>query len=261
MQATIPLGPQADGSLPIPLYVQVRELLRARIQAEEPKVGEQLPSEADLCSRYGVSRTVVRQALDDLVREGLIQKHRGRGAIVRSAQIEERLGTLKSFTEEMQAQGLRPGIRPLHERWEAPPPEASAALGLPAGEHAYVIERLRLADDEPIAWELTVWPAALMRRLQAHDLATAIFYRLLEGELGIPLGIAEQTLTAVAAPTAVARVLGVARGSPLLTVERLTVSASGQPLLWGRTLYRADRYRYRVRLQRQPARVSLLSPL
>lgn len=258
MKATIALGERPDAAVPLPLYVQLRELLRARIQAGNPPVGGPFPSEAELGTRYGVSRTVVRQALDDLVREGLLHKHKGRGTVVTSTSIEEQLGALKSFTEEMRAQGRLPGARLLASSYGPPEPEAVAALGLQAGETAYIVERLRLADGIPIAWERTVWPETLAQQLAGADLDNAVFYRVLEEPLGILLGTGEQTLTAVAAPAEIAGALGVAIGSPLLCVERTTYSVDGRAVLWGRSLYRADYYHYRVRLQRQPGRLRFL---
>jgi GntR family transcriptional regulator len=258
MKATVALGERPTAAVPLPLYVQLREILRARIQAGDPPVGGPFPSEAELCARYRVSRTVVRQALDDLVREGLLHKHKGRGTVVTSTSIEEQLGVLKSFTEEMQAQGRLPGARLLASYHGLPEPAAVAALGLQPGETAYVVERLRLADGVPIAWERTVWPEALARQLADADLDNAVFYRVLEESLGILLGMGEQTLTAVAAPGEIAGALGVATGSPLLCVERTTYGVNGRAVLWGRSLYRADCYHYRVRLQRQPSRLQLL---
>jgi GntR family transcriptional regulator len=259
MKATVALGSRPDPRLPLPLYVQLRELLRARIMAGDPPVGHKLASEAELCARYEVSRTVVRQALSELAQEGLILKHKGRVTVVKGTSIEEKLGPLKSFTEEILAQGRVPSARVVESRFGSLPTEAVVALGLHPDERALVIERLRFADGDPICYELTVWPEFLAVQLTNEDLDKAVFYRLLERRFGILLGEGEQMMTAIAAPAKVARLLDVRPGSPLLQVERTTFTNDGRPILWGRSLYHAGKYHYRVRLKRQTVNIPLLS--
>ena len=254
MNASAAPEPRPDPRLSVPLYVQLRELLRARIMAGDPPVGQKLASEAELCTRFDVSRTVVRQALSDLAEEGLILKHKGRVTVVKGTSIEEKLGPLKSFTEEITAQGRVPSARVIDAKFGPPPPEAAAALGLRPDERTLVVERLRFADSDPICFELTVWPAFLASQLENEDLNGAIFYRLVEQRFGILLGEAEQLMTAAPASAKVARLLNVRAGRPLLVVERTTCADDGRPILWGRSLYHAGKYHYRVRLKRQTGR-------
>jgi len=235
---------------PVPLYYRLREAFLARLAAGELPPGSPFPTERELIAQYGVSRTTVREALQGLVREGLLVRRQGKGTFVAARPLEEQLGALTGFSEEMQARGLRPGARVLSiETVHLAAPEA-ALLGQPVGAPAYRIVRLRLADGQPMELETNLFPQELGRRLAQENLEDTGYYRLLEERFGLHLAEAEQTIEARAATVQEAEALGLPRGAPVLVLRRLTRDVGGRPVELSQGVYRADRYRYRVRLRR-----------
>lgn len=243
-----PLAGEFEG--PVPLYYRLRTLLRARISEGELPPGTPMPTETELIERYGVSRTTVREAVGGLVQEGLLYRKQGSGTFVAARKFQEQLGALTGFTEEMEARGLRAGARVISvEPLTLRGPDADK-LGLSQGAQAYRIVRLRLADDEPLCVETNTFPHDVGLRLAQEDLNDAGYYALLERRNGIRLSEAEQTIEARGATAEEARLLGCRRAAPMLVIERVTADATGRAVELARNAYRADRYKYRVRLRR-----------
>lgn len=235
--------------VPLPLYYRIKQDLLTALESGELKPGDRLPSERELVERYGVSRMTVRHAMGHLEQEGWVRRLQGRGCFVAPPKLEERLVSLASFTEEMEARGLVPSTQVLSV--EVVRSERIAAqLSLPTDEPLYAIERLRLADGEPMELERLYLPVRLFPGLDKHDLESSL-YDLLDSEYGLRPMNALQTLEAVLAGEPEAELLKVAVGSPLLAVTRVAFSASGQVVESGRALYRGDRYRFTVSLARK----------
>ena len=138
---------------PVPLHHQVYLDLRAALEAGEWRPGDQLPPERELAARYGCSLITVRRALMELTREHRLERTRGRGTFVTRPPIELELDGAMSFTEEMQVRGRDPQTRVVSSRTKPADPPVAAALGLPAEAPVFYLERLRLADGEPLLLE------------------------------------------------------------------------------------------------------------
>jgi GntR family transcriptional regulator len=228
-----------DGN--VPLHTQIAEALRAQIQNEE--LQKNLPSERELAERYAVSRMTVRQALQSLRNEGLIYHERGVGTFVNNRKIDVHTRNLNGFSEEMISLGLKPSSRVLTFRRELASDDVMHDLALGAGAEVFYIERLRLADDEPMAFERTYLPAYLFPKLDEFDLTKNSLYQVLVDNYDSQMHHAEEVLEAAAATKAVAEQLGVRAGAPVLVVHRVVFSESNQPIESAHTIYRADRYR------------------
>ena len=237
---------------PVPLYYRVREALRERILSGELAPGSPIPSETELIERYSVSRTTVREALLPLVQEGLLYRKQGKGTFVAARRFQEQLGALTGFTEEMEARGLRAGARLLSIDPMTLNAREAGMLDLPLGAPAYRIVRLRLANDEPLCVETNVFPYEIGLRLAQERLDDSGYYALLEERYGIRLSHAEQSIEARPATAEEARLLNWRRGAPMLVIERVTSDVTGWRIELARDSYRADRYTYRVHLQRHP---------
>ncbi|MEW6046676.1 MAG: GntR family transcriptional regulator [Bacillota bacterium] len=235
-----------------PLYFQLKRFLLELIDNEELKPGERIPSERELSQRFGISRMTVRQALAELVHESVLLRHQGRGTFVADRKIEQGLIELTSFSEDMRRRGLVPGARLLDVQVQEASRKVERALALGMDRRVLVVRRLRLADGEPMALEVTHLPYGLLHTAPRERLEGSL-YEYLEQELGIELASARQTLEPVVAAEEEAKVLGVPPGSPLLLMERTTLSRSGEPVEFVRSLYRGDRYKFYVELKR-PAR-------
>ncbi len=226
-----------------PLHTQIAEVLRTKIQNDEFKDRVNLPSERELAEQYTVSRMTVRQALQKLRHEGLIYHERGVGTFVNNRKIDVHTRNLNGFSEEMISLGLVPSSRILIFRREAANDEVKHDLQLGTGAEVVYLERLRIADDEPMAFEKTCLPAYLFPKLEEFDLTKNSLYQIITENYDLQMHHAEEILEAAAATKRVAEQLGIRVGAPVLVVRRIVFSESNQPVESAHTIYRADRYR------------------
>ena len=147
-----------------PRYEQIAAYLRELIEGSVP--GDRLPSDAELCERFGVSRMTARQAVQVVASDGLIERRRGAGTFVRSKPVERDLGSPLSFSEAMRARGMESSSETLEWGPVDPTDDEREALGLGPDETAFVLERLRLADATPMAIERAVMPEELALSLE-----------------------------------------------------------------------------------------------
>ncbi len=230
-----------DGSTP--LHQQIAAELRRQIAEGELRPGDPLPSEHALMRRFGVSRGTIRQARAALRSDGTITGSRGRPLAVRGPQLTQPLSELVSFSAWIQSLGKRPSGRVI-EFGPQPADETQAAmLGVGPGATIYALLRVRLADDEPMMIERTVFPPRVGQLVAALDLEHQSIYGEL-GRQGIVFASARHVLGAMPASRADARLLGVPIGTPLLRERRHTTSASGEPLEWSDDRYLADRINF-----------------
>jgi|HigsolmetaGSP12D_1036236.scaffolds.fasta_scaffold02920_3 GntR family transcriptional regulator len=243
------MEPTLNHRLPIPLYHQLKEIFNSKIESGEWRPGQLIPTENELIRKYQVSRTTVREAINALVNEGKLEKKQGRGTHVCKPKLEERLSRLSGFAEEMWSKGFVPGARLLETaETHAPSKVKETLLGNRDGTVLY-IKRLRLANDEPIAIEHSYWPLEIGQWFRDEDLSKIAYYSVLE-QRGIALRDADELISARACSRKDAQLLGISEGDPLLRMERVTYSASGEAIEHTFTDYRSDRYTYRVHLKR-----------
>jgi GntR family transcriptional regulator, N-acetylglucosamine utilization regulator len=234
-----------DRSIPLALYYQVAEALRRQIAAGALKPGDAIPTEEELQSLFGVSRATVRQAVRQLVHDGLLRLERPRGTFVTQPKLQETLAEVISFSDEVRQGGLEPAARVLAVGIEPATEHVAQRLHLQQGDPTLRLDRLRLAGGQPIALmyaHLAGWIG-----LGAGADYTGSLHALLATR-GIRLVDAEQLIEAANASAEHARLLGCRRGSALLKVERVTFSAQGRAIEHVIALYRSDRYVYRIRL-------------
>jgi GntR family transcriptional regulator len=229
-----------------PRYLEIADYLRRLIAASRP--GDRLPSEAELCERFGVSRMTVRQAVQLLANERLLVRRRGEGTFTAPRVVARLLGSPLSFTESMRRRGLRASSRMLHAGWIDPSPEDRAALHLPAGSRAVVVERLRLADDLPMAIERVVAPPTCAGILE-DDLAGGSLHDAFERLGRIPTR-AQARVSARPATDIERSLLGLGPDGVVLSERRTIDDQDGIPIEHTETLYAAERYEFEAVLQR-----------
>src|SRR5918992_474356 len=164
---------------PIPLHHQVYLDLTAALDGGEWRPGDRLPPERELAERYGCSLITVRHALAELVREGRIERTRGRGTYVLPPRIDRDIAGTMSFAEEMQRRGLDPGTRLVTGRIEPAGEAVAAELQIPTDAPVVYLERLRLGDGEPLILEQARLPAERFAGLLAFDLEQRSLYDIL----------------------------------------------------------------------------------
>lgn len=240
-----------DKKGPLPLYYQIKELLKAKIESGEFQPHERLPSENELEQLFRVSRMTARRALSELENEGYVYREQGRGTFVAEPKLRQSLLRLTGFTEDMLARGLKPGARVL-EVQVLREKTVTEKMGIPSDEELVKVQRIRLANDEPMALETSYVRRVLCPGLEEEDLNDRSLYKTLNERYGIQLGKAHQTLEAKLADEFESQVLGIPVGRPVLHIERLTfLEDETTPVEYVRSTYRADRYRFYVELTRR----------
>jgi GntR family transcriptional regulator len=224
----------------VPLHRRISDELRAQIDAGTIAPGDMVPSEHELMQRYAVSRGTVRQALASLRADGTISGSQGRQLSVRGSHLTQPITELVSFTSWVQSLGKRPGSSLLSFKRRNPDGETRSMLDLTVGSTVYLVERLRLADEEPLMIERTLLPEHLGRLLEEVDLERNSIFAALERS-GVVFASARHTISALPADRVDAQLLGVSVRTPLLRVRRRAFSLSGEPLEWADDRYLGDK--------------------
>jgi GntR family transcriptional regulator len=227
----------------VPLYAQIHGEIRRRIETDELPAGASVPSERELAEVCKVSRMTARQALNALKREGLVYQERGVGTFVSKRKLDVHTRNLVGFTEEMRGRGLAPSTKILLSGRENANQEIAEELGIDKEDEVFHFQRLRLADNLPLAFEDAYLPIKRFPDLDRKNLEKESLYKILETDYGVVMHHAEEVLEATCASKEIARALSIKPKSALLIVHRVVFSESNLAVESVRTFYRADRYR------------------
>lgn len=219
-----------------PLYLQMARGLRELIESGALRGGEALPSERDLVKATGFSRITVRNAIDELMREGLISKRHGAGTFV-SPQIDQPLSILLGFTADMKRRGARSSSILLDKSVGFPDSNEVLKLGISPSDQVLRLSRVRLSEDEPLAIEHAVVPLFAA----TPDAVKGSLYDALRQSGHMPVR-ALQRLHAAIANDEEARLLNITSGAPVLQIERRSFLPNGRPIEVTTSAYRGDRY-------------------
>jgi GntR family transcriptional regulator len=233
----------------IPLYHQLYEILRDYISGGDWPPGFLVPPESELCRHYEVSQITARQALDNLVNEGLIYRQRGRGTFVAQPAIEATLTRIISFAEDMRRRGFEPASRLLFSETVEASPFIADKLQVKPGEELAQVHRLRFADQEPLSVERASLVHRFCRGVLNGDYEKSSLRKALSSRFGIRLTRARQSIRAQSAGPDLASLLSVEPGSALLSIERVSFSQHNIPVEFLQIFYRADRYVLYTELQ------------
>jgi GntR family transcriptional regulator len=227
----------------VPLWRSVLADLRRRLDTGE--FTERFPGDHDLAAHYGVSRHTVREAVRHLEAEGRLTRQRGRGSFVTERPLEQSLGTLYSLFQSIEAQGLRQDsvVRRLDERSDD---RAQAMLGLGDGEAVIYLERVRLAEGEPFAWDCSWLPAVLARPLLDVDFQHTALYEELRRRCGVSPTRGWDRICPALPDRHQRTLLELGATDPVFAIERATFSGD-RPLEWRHTIVRGDRFAFLAR--------------
>ena len=232
-----------------PLYEQLKDILKQDIDNGDFKVGEALPGERQLMDLYGVSRVTIRQAIGDMVNEGLLYRIHGKGTYVAPKRIERPLARLLGVVEELTKEGFKTDIKIIEVGNKESNPEISQHLKLAKSETVFLVSRIILADEQPLLLDYSYFPRSIGQFLSNTDLSKDLIYEQLE-LYGYKISDGTQRISAGRASQEEAKHLLCKVNSPVLVVKRTTFVEGELPIDYSISIYRGDRYQYNVNLKR-----------
>ncbi len=245
-----------DFNSPTPLYKQVKSELELWIQGSDN--GTSLPTEKELCQQFGVSRQTIRQAILELVDEGLVMRRAGKGTFVRKKKISrDTRWALEDFNREMRYHGLEPETHVLSLQEEKSQTFVFRQLDIPAQALVWVIRRLRIVDGWPAVIQHSFLPKALFPdfHLKKDDLKERSLHSIIEKDYGYLLQNTERSIEAIPAASREAELLKIAPGSPVLYSTSLWTATEDRKVEYVLEWYRGDRSQFKIQLSRNNDRI------
>jgi GntR family transcriptional regulator len=229
----------------MPAYIQLRNLIAQKIQSNEYRPGQAIPSERQYSGEMKISRMTVRQALKALEDEGMLYRERGKGTFVSAPVFEQR--NVMSFTDIVKSKGFRPASRILCFETVTGPRFLDKILHTGGDDRFYHVLRLRLADSVPVAIEEVFLPAELCPKLSRNDLEESL-YKLLREKYGCVITNIDSTISAVIPDEEQKKLLNIPDGLPLLAVSGINHDQDGRIIYYESSFYRADEFKYSIRV-------------
>lgn len=231
-----------------PIHVQLRELLRDKIEAGEIKPGEMIPSERELSATYGLNRLTVRNSISALVNEGMLKKVQGKGTFVIKPKVERDLYTLLGLGSTLLERGINPSARLLYKGIRQAGWKFSSIFGIPEDGKLLNITRLRMGEEEPFALEDTYVLYDAIENIEQIDFQTFSLYEAFRLN-GIKLDRAEQSLTLVKLEGSEAKLLQVPSGSAVFFFECVSYDSSNKVVEFTRSYTRGDKCSFYTELR------------
>jgi GntR family transcriptional regulator len=238
-----------DRSSFIPIYIQLRDTLKQLINAGHYQPGDRIPSENELSAVFEISRMTVRQAIQELLREGIVTIRRGEGTFVNNVPHTQMLLKLEGFSSEMAKLGYRNHSRVLdiqkiasYDSYEL----AYSGLSKPPGEPLVRIRRVRFVEDTPFAVESSFLSYRTGSGLLQHMAEDMSIYSYIENDLHIRLSRADHVIQPGLADPETAELLAIAPDSPILKIRGTTFSMNNRPVEYLDGIYRGDQYELKV---------------
>ena len=230
----------------IPIYIQISQEIRNQIINGHYQQGEKIPTEDEIVMKYGVSRMTARNAVTELVNEGLVYRVQGKGAFVGSVKLQRSLNKITGFHQDMLEMGLNPGSKILECIKRVPTDKECQKLNIRKVNRVFSIKRIRYIDEIPYGYQDLVVPEYLVPDLDSIDLEHQSLYSHLE-KIGKPIKKAEQRMEAVINER-VAELLGISKSIPYFSFERISFLENGKQVELLHSFFRGDRFSYTISL-------------
>lgn len=231
-----------------PVYQQLANYFGSMISGGELKEGDALPTETALCKTLGISRSTVRQAFQLLEDEGVIVRKKRVGTRVCKPKLKRNINNLYNFTTEMHAMGLAPSSRILSFSTIHPPAKIAETLCLAPGQTTFRIERLRLADGEPLLLETAYIPTHICETLTREQLTDSLYATIIACSGSAPMEAVE-TYEAITLTKRDAELLKMRAGEPAFRVQRVSRNTAGEIFEYCVELARGDRNKFQIILK------------
>ena len=233
----------------IPLYHQLKEILKNSIDSGQWKNGDKIPSENQLMDQYEVSRNTAKKAIEELVQDGVLFRVQGKGTFVAKPKLEQSLTGFYSFSKVMKDKGMHPKDIILKIEEVDPSTKVIQALNLKDGERVIEMQRLRCANDEPIILESSFIPKRIVDDIdQLKNVGQISLYDMLEQEYQITVSSAKEAFEPVLVRANESAHLETKEGRPALLLERTAFDVTGVPVEFCRSIVRGDRCRFYTEL-------------
>ena len=234
-----------DRKSPIPVYHQLKKIILEEIKNGNYIEGSLIPSERELGEILNISRMTVRQALNQLVSEGVLYREKGKGTFVSRLKFEQR--NVMSFSDIVKKTGLLPSTKVLHFSKEEATPYIKDMLGVGKSELVYNLKRLRLANGTPIAIEEVFIPETKCPNLESYDLTTSL-YKLMREQYSQTISYVDSAIESAKPCKKEKDLLGISGAIPVMKITSINFSKADSKLFYERSIYRSDEYKYNVRI-------------
>lgn len=248
----MPLGKpilKIDRESSIPLYHQIKESLREAIEMKSLLPEDPLPSAKELSRIYGVTHGTIRQAINDLVQEGLLCRMQGIGTFVAQPKVVQVFPTLLGFSARMRRGGHRTLNRVLAQDVEQVRPSVARRLRITEASRVLRLARLRIVDNEPLMLETSFLSLDRFPDLVGDDFAVRSLYDVLTARYGIEIIELDQTLEPVLMTAYEADLLECAMGSPAMLMEVIAFAGEDDPFEYSKAIVRGDKCQYYFRMR------------
>lgn len=235
---------------PVPLYFQIKNVIKKRIFEGTYPIGTKIPGEHELSKEFGVNRQTARHALTVLVQEGYLNRFRKRGTFVSNRAREFDGLELSGLFDDLLTHVAMFKARKIRTYNQIPPLFVAGLFQLSRiTDEVRVIKRVRFLRDNPAAYTVNYLPVEIGKKISKRDLYRMPLLQIFKEKLKIPLGEAFQTIEASVADGEVADNLEIHRGAQILLIQRTFFTQSGRPFDFVQTFYRSDKFRYFVRFR------------
>ncbi|KRM11664.1 GntR family transcriptional regulator [Paucilactobacillus suebicus] len=226
-----------------PVYIQIHNQIKQDVENGKWRVGERIPAERELAELFNVSRMTLRQAIQTLVDDGILERHVGSGTFVANRKVQEKMSGVTSFTDLMLAAGKVPSSKTISYHLMTPSQSEIERLQLDGSKKVLRMERIRYGSNVPICYEVTAVPADLIEGFSKEEVTTSL-YKALEEKAGLHPRRAIQTVSAMSASEKIAEYLHVKRGEALLRLRQISYLQDGRPFEYTHTQYVGDRFEF-----------------
>jgi GntR family transcriptional regulator len=238
-----------EKSLKVPLYVQLEQVVRSKIQTGEFLPGEQIPTENELCRLYQVSSITARQAILNLTNEGLLKRIPGKGTFVTDKISETEILHARGGIYGVISSGLKEqAVKVMDITRVKPPKRVLETFNMEEGTEVVKVRRTRSAKKTPVSYIVNYLPPEIGKLIKKKDLQASPMLEVLSNKLGIELSSGNQSIEAIAADYDIALALSVNMSAPILYIETVIYSKQKKPIDFVQTYVRPDRYKYSIRL-------------
>lgn len=234
----------------IPLYHQLKEIIKRMIEIDEMEPGEMIPSERELCKKYNLSRMTVNKAISGLVDDGLVYREQGKGTFVSKPKEFNQKLHLKGFSEDIKKKGLKSETKILDFRVEKLTKEMRKTIIMPEEvKKVIVIKRLRIIEEEPFAIETAWLPFKFCSKITREKLEGNSLYEILKREYNYIPEYAKQSIKPIKINTGQSKLLEIEEGELALLFNRTTYLENGEQIEYTETINKTDKYKYEVILK------------